>query len=142
MVVDVATSFHFRPEGEGILIGYNWDCETSQNPDAAPVFDFKFLEALAEVGLCRLPLLSKVGFDTKKSWAGYYAETPDHHAIIGEMYGIFIAAGFGGHGIMHSPAAGDAIANIVLGKKPRVDVAPLRPSRFAEGDKVVEDFVI
>lgn len=142
MVVDLDTSFHFRREGECLLIGCNWECPTPRDPDAPAVFEFGFLQAIAERGLHRLPLLADIGFDSKRSWAGYYAETPDHHAIIGEADGLFVATGFGGHGIMHSPAAGEAIAQIMLAGKSDIDVSPLRPSRFAEGDLVIEDMVI
>ena len=142
MVVDLDTSFHFRREGDGLLIGCNWDCLTPKDPDAPAVFDFGFLQTIAENAMHRLPLLAEVGFDSKRSWAGYYAETPDHHAVIGDAAGVYVAAGFGGHGIMHSPAAGQAIAQLIVEGKSDIDVSPLRPSRFAEGDLVIEELVI
>jgi sarcosine oxidase subunit beta len=142
MVVDLDTSFHFRREGSGLLVGFNWPHPTPGSPDDPPMFDFDFLAAIADPAVHRLPLLELIGFDSKRSWAGYYAETPDKHAIIGEVDGLFIATGFGGHGIMHSPAAGKAIAQLVLAGKSEIDVFSLRPSRFAEGDLIVESMVI
>jgi sarcosine oxidase subunit beta len=142
MVVDLDTSFHFRREGEGLLIGCNWECPTPKSPDAPAVFDFGFLQAIAEGAMHRLPLLAEVGFDSKRSWAGFYAETPDHHAIIGETEGIYVATGFGGHGVMHSPAAGSAIAQLIVDGVSDIDVSTLRPSRFADGDLIVEEMVI
>ncbi|MDQ2985540.1 MAG: FAD-binding oxidoreductase [Armatimonadota bacterium] len=142
MVVDLETSFHFRPEGEGLLVGCNWDCPTPPDPNEPALFDFGFLQAIAQHGMHRLPMLNKVGFDTKRSWAGYYAETPDRHAIIGKVGGVFLATGFGGHGIMHSPAAGRAIAQLMMTGASDLDISTLRPSRFAEGDWVVENMVI
>jgi sarcosine oxidase subunit beta len=142
MVVDLDTSFHFRREGEGLLVGFNADLPHEQ-VEEEPGFDFAFLEQLADVGLHRLPLLGSLGFDTKKCWAGYYAETPDRHAIIGEMNGVVVATGFGGHGVMHSPAAGMAVSEIVLeGSCTSFDINGLRPSRFAENDLIVEPMVI
>lgn len=142
MVVDLDTSFHFRREGSGLLIGCNWETKTPVSPDDAAVFDFGFLPAIAEHAMRRLTLLEHVGFDSKRSWAGYYAQTPDRHAIIGETDGVFVATGFGGHGVMHSPAAGRAIAQLMLTGRSDVDVSALRPSRFAEGDMVIEEMVI
>ena len=113
-----------------------------RDPDAPAIFEFGFLQAIAERGMHRLPLLGEVGFDTKRCWAGYYAETPDHHAIIGEANGVFVCTGFGGHGIMHSPAAGEAIAQMIEVGRSDVDVTALRPGRFAEGDLIVEEMVI
>lgn len=141
MVVDLATSFHFRREGNGLLIGYN-DPRGNRN-DNTDGFDFGFLERMAEVGLHRLPLLDRVGFDTRKCWAGFYAETPDGHAIIDRIGNVVVCTGFGGHGIMHSPAAGKAAAELVLlGHCSTFDLTPLRLSRFAEGDLTHEPMVI
>ncbi|MCW5946938.1 MAG: FAD-binding oxidoreductase [Fimbriimonadales bacterium] len=141
MVVDLATSFHFRKEGERLLIGYN-DPLGDPN-ESTEAFDFGFLERMAEVGLHRLPLLENVGFDTKKCWAGFYAETPDHHAIIDRIGDVVVCTGFGGHGIMHSPAAGQAAAELVLyGHSSTFDLSPLRLARFAEEDLTHEPMVI
>lgn len=144
MVVDMDTTFHFRPEGRGLLVGYT--DHLPQLPvtlDQPPPFDTMFLEELAEVALHRLPLLGNVGFDTRRSWAGWYAETPDKHAIVGRMGQWVVATGFGGHGVMHSPAAGQAIAELILhGECNTFDLCPLRPSRFTEGDLTVESVVI
>jgi glycine/D-amino acid oxidase-like deaminating enzyme len=47
--------------------------------------------------------------------------------------------GFGGHGIMHAPAAGRAVAELIVrGHCDAFDLHPLRPTRFAEGDLVRE----
>ena len=57
--------------------------------------------------------------------------------------GFVQCAGFGGHGVMHAPAAGRAVAELVaLGRCATFDLHPLRPSRFAEGDLVVETAVL
>jgi glycine/D-amino acid oxidase-like deaminating enzyme len=45
--------------------------------------------------------------------------------------------------VMHAPAAGRAVAELVaLGGCRTFDLHPLRPSRFAEGDLVVETTVL
>lgn len=44
---------------------------------------------------------------------------------------------------MHAPASGRAIAEtIALGACRFMDIAPLRPQRFAEGDSIVETAVL
>jgi glycine/D-amino acid oxidase-like deaminating enzyme len=56
-----------------------------------------------------------------------------------ELPALVHCAGFGGHGVMHAPAAGRAVAELVTGGAcVTFDLHPLRPSRFAEGDLVVE----
>ena len=57
--------------------------------------------------------------------------------------GLFLANGFSGHGMMHSPAVGMASAELLLnGTTDLFDVHPLRLSRFAEGDIIEEKVVI
>lgn len=145
MVVDLDTSFHFRSEGEGLLIGFDDKLKPVRVEQALenPSFDDSFLSSFADFGLHRLTALEKIEFNPRKCWAGYYAETPDHHSIIGNHNGMIVAAGFGGHGIMHSPAAGQAVAEFVLGGRcVSFDLHPLRPSRFSEGDLTREPMVI
>jgi hypothetical protein len=44
---------------------------------------------------------------------------------------------------MHAPAAGKAVAELVtIGACRSFDLRPLRPTRFAEGDLVVETAVL
>jgi len=43
---------------------------------------------------------------------------------------------------MQAPAVGELCADMMLGRDPAVDLQPLRPSRFAEGDYTAERAVI
>ena len=59
--------------------------------------------------------------------------TPDHNAIIGEAAGVsrfLYATGFSGHGFLQGPAVGEILRDMVLGRPPFVDVAPLGAERF------------
>ena len=143
MCVDLDTGVLVRREAEGFLLAYS-------NPDDPPGyaidFDDAFLDDLAERVPNRFPFLSTIPIDRRKCWAGLYPETPDHHAIVGAAPGIggFIqCVGFGGHGLMHSPAAGKAVSELLEhGECRSFDLHPLRPSRFAEGDLTVEAAVL
>ena len=108
--------------------------------------DPAFLPALAARLPNRFPSILDLPMDPSQCWAGLYPETPDHHAIIGEdptVPGLFHCVGFGGHGLMHAPAAGRAIGELVTrGRGESFDLRPLRPSRFVEGDLVAESAVL
>ena len=68
--------------------------------------------------------------------SGAYDITPDFHPILGwapALDGLYLAAGFSGHGLKLSPAVGECVAAAVLEAEPPFDIGPLRPSRFAEG---------
>lgn len=69
-------------------------------------------------------------------WGGAYDATPDWHPLVGRVPGtdgLWICAGWSGHGLKSTPAAGRVMADLVLGAEPFIDVADLDPARFAEG---------
>jgi len=72
--------------------------------------------------------------------------TPDHHAVLGPVPGVpgfLVVSGFSGHGVMHAPAAGRAVAEmIVRGKSQTVDVSSLSVERFARGEAIHETMVL
>jgi sarcosine oxidase subunit beta len=144
MCVDLDTGVLVRREvSGGFVVGWS-------DPDDPPSWDTSvdpaFLEQLGRRVGHRFPPLEDLPLDARQCWAGLYPETPDHHAVIGpapEAPGFLHCAGFGGHGVMHAPAAGRAVAELVtLGHCRTFDLHPLRPSRFAEGDLVVETAVL
>ena len=140
MCVDLDTGVLVRRERAG---GYvvAWS-DPSNPPSWETTLDPAFLPSLAERVGNRFPFLADLDADPRRCWAGLYPETPDHHAIVGPSPGMpnFIqCVGFGGHGIMHAPAAGRAVAELIDdGACSTFDLRPLRPSRFAEHDLVVE----
>jgi len=143
MCVDLDTGVLVRREvGGGYVIAYS-------NPDDPPsrdtTLDPEFLPQVASRIGNRFPFVEALPIDPRQCWAGLYPETPDHHAVIGanESDPRFVhCAGFGGHGVMHSPAAARAVAEIVVeGRCETFDLHALRPSRFAEHDLVTETAV-
>jgi len=143
MCIDLDTGVLIRRESGGFLIAWS-------NPDDPPGTDTSvdpdFLPQLAERIGNRFPFLEPIGISPKNCWAGLYPETPDHHAIIGPVDGVpgfLLCVGFGGHGIMHSIAAGRAIAELIAdGGSTTLDIHALRLSRFAEGDLILETAVL
>ena len=144
MTVDVDTGVLVRREpAGGWVVAY-------ADPDDPPGWDTSvdpaFLPALAARLPNRFPSILDLPIDPSHCWAGLYPETPDHHAIVGAdpaVPGLFHCVGFGGHGLMHAPAAGRAIAELVAhGRSETFDLRPIRPSRFVEGDLVIESAVL
>jgi sarcosine oxidase, subunit beta len=144
MCVDLDTGVLVRREASGGFVAA-WS-DPGDPPSWETTVDPRFLEGLGGRIGHRFPLLEDVPVDPRQCWAGLYPETPDHHAVIGDSPGVpgFVqCAGFGGHGVMHAPAAGRAVAELVArGRCDSFDLRPLRPSRFAEGDLVVETAVL
>ncbi|MBZ9841320.1 NAD(P)/FAD-dependent oxidoreductase [Mesorhizobium sp. CA5] len=78
-----------------------------------------------------LPDLGKTRISA--AWAGYIDSTPDGVPAIGEIHsvpGLFLAAGFSGHGFGIGPGAGHLVADLVTGAEPIVDPASYDPRRF------------
>jgi sarcosine oxidase subunit beta len=136
-IIEFTSSFHFRPEGDGVHVGMSNRAET-------PGYKFSIDEAFRDVtfqkAIHRLPLIEHATI--AHELAGLYEETPDHHPILGQaraVHGFYVAAGFSGHGVMHSPATGKVMSEIILdGKSQTVDVSELDLERFAEGRLVHE----
>jgi sarcosine oxidase subunit beta len=142
MTIDMATGFHFRPEGRGLLLAWNDPEETTgYNTN----FDPAFVEKILTRAVTRVPCLEEVEVNPKRAWAGLYEMTPDHHCIIGPAPGVpgfFLANGFSGHGVMHSPATGRIVADLIMkGRSDLVDTSAIGLERFAE-NRLLEEAVV
>ncbi len=72
-----------------------------------------------------------------RQWGGYYAETPDHNAVIGkikEIEGYYIAAGFSGHGFMLAPAVAEGMAELITKGHTALPFDFYDPYRFERGE--------
>ena len=142
MVVDMGTGFHYRPEGRGLLLAWN---DPQETPGFKLNVDSGFIEKVLTRAVERVPCLEAVEVNPKRAWAGLYEMTPDHHPVLGqvkELSGFFLANGFSGHGVMHSPATGRILADlIVTGNSSLVDTSSLGLDRFAEG-RVLHEAVV
>ena len=76
---------------------------------------------------------------------GVYDVTPDRQAIVGPVpghEGLYVAAGFSGHGFMMAPEIGRGVAAMVLGEPPGETFVHLRPDRFETGNLSYESAVV
>jgi glycine/D-amino acid oxidase-like deaminating enzyme len=143
MIVDMSTGFHFRPESRGFLLAWN---DPEETPGYKTDFDPSFIEKILTRAADRVPVFENVEVNPQRAWAGLYEMTPDHHPILGEspeVPGLFFANGFSGHGVMHSPATGKILSDLILtGKTDLIEASLLNFSRFAEGRMIHETAVL
>jgi sarcosine oxidase, subunit beta len=129
MTIWTDDGFHLRVrEGRVLLL---W-------PDTPPN-DELWMDQVVSKALQRIPSLRNVPIDQERCWSGQYEMSPDRHAILGRhpaLPNVYVANGSSGHGVMHAPAIGQLIAEMILDGKTSIDVSELRPSRFAEGKPV------
>lgn len=139
MTIDLVDGFHCRKR-QGRLMLLRPDPPA---PEADP-FDVRVDEAwvrdVIQRALLRLPGLRDVRVDRAACRAGLYEMTPDRHPVLGDapgVQGLYLANGFSGHGVMHAPAAGQLLAEIILdGHADTLDVRDLHASRFATGNRI------
>lgn len=141
MLLDNDTGLVMRRDGEAIALIYS----NPEEPAGVNLkFDHDFIEVVAPKMLLRAPSLEDAGFNHSRCYAGCYEVTPDHHAIIGESGapGFFLCNGFSGHGVMHAPGAGLALAEMIVhGQPSSIDLAPLSLARFKENRLLHESAV-
>ncbi|HEX3371931.1 MAG TPA: FAD-binding oxidoreductase, partial [Candidatus Acidoferrales bacterium] len=143
MIVDMSTGFHFRPEARGFLLAWN---DPEETPGFKTDFDAAFVEKILIRAADRVPCFANLPVNPKRAWAGLYEMAPDHHPILGEAPGVpgfFMANGFSGHGVMHAPATGKILSDLILtGKTDLIDASLLSLARFAEGRLIYETAVL
>jgi sarcosine oxidase subunit beta len=143
MFIDMSSGFHFRREGEAILMAWLDEDEIYGFKTA---FTPEFIEKVLLHAVNRVPQFADLPVNPRQCWAGMYEMTPDHHAIIGpspDVKGLYYANGFSGHGVMHSPATGRILSDLILhGRCEVIDATPLRFARFAEGELLEETAVL
>jgi sarcosine oxidase subunit beta len=136
-VIDHHYGFSIRREGTGLLLGIGRKDEpASFSVDA----DRNLLPALVERAVHRAPVLAEA--QIMRIYAGLYEMTPDQMGIISAvpaLEGLYVTAGFSGHGFMHGPIAGQLTAELIIyGRAITVDITPLSLERFKRGETPVE----
>jgi sarcosine oxidase subunit beta len=127
LTIDFSTGFYVHREGPGLAFGGREQA----------------LEDVAEAAAHRLPALAEL--PVQSSWWGWYDVSPDWNALVGEAPDVsrfLYATGFSGHGFQQAPAVGEHIAELVVGRKPTLDLSAFSAERFAAGATRPETFVV
>ncbi len=133
MTVWADDGFHLRVRDRRVLL--LWPDEPPSSFDATFEAD-SWLPRVLAFARARVPCIRDLSIDRAQCWAGLYEMSPDHHAILGrapELENLYLANGCSGHGVMHAPAIGQVVAEMILDGRTSIDITALRPSRFAEG---------
>jgi sarcosine oxidase subunit beta len=132
MIIDMSTGFHFRQEGLGLLLAWN---DPEETPGFKLDFDPFFIEKVLTRAADRVPCFEELAVNRRKCWAGLYDMSPDHRAMLGPAPGVrgfYLANGFSGHGVMHSPATGRVASDLILdGRTDLVDAVELAIERYS-----------
>lgn len=133
-----------RPEGKGYSVGLvNSREPRGFNFDVDPHY-FEHVVWPACAG--RIPAFEKLKL--KREWAGHYDECElDGNMILGNWPGrldnFYVACGFSGHGLMHAPAVGRALAELIAkGRYETLDLARLGYQRVLDQAPYAETGII
>jgi FAD-dependent oxidoreductase domain-containing protein 1 len=134
----------FRPEGKGYSGGVpNLDEPRGYNFDV----DHDYFQQVVWPALAaRFPQFERT--KEKNTMSGLYDQnefdaTPIVGPWTGKLDNFYLMAGFSGHGLMHAPGCGRAIAELILdGSYQTIDLARFGWARIAEGRRCAEDGII
>jgi len=125
LTLDLDTGFVVERESEGLIIAILLE-------DNPPGYGHtRMLEEFAELARVRAPSLADLHI--AKRVVANVDLGGDGHPYVGSVEsGLWMAAGFGGHGVMHGPPVAELLAKTIAGRPdPTVDIAPLTPWRKA-----------
>ncbi len=143
-LVKDGTGAFFRPEGDGFVggrpsfeidPGFIWDLDRGYFAD---YFERTLWELLANM----VPKFESIRM--QRQWGGHYAQNLfDGNMIIGPyspgLENLVTACGFSGHGVMHAPAVGRAIAELCVdGSFQSIDLSRLGFQRILDNQPYAE----
>jgi sarcosine oxidase subunit beta len=135
MTIFAGDGFHFRVRDGRVLL--LWPTPGVAGKPFDVRVDREWIATVTAMAHRRVPILRGVAIDPSCCRAGLYEMSPDRHALLGRAPGcdnLFLINGSSGHGVMHAPALGQLLAEIMSdGTASSLDVSALRPSRFLEG---------
>jgi sarcosine oxidase, subunit beta len=138
LVVSLERGFAAKQLGNGRVLASDLSAVGENDQDAA-----QWLAAVRGVIRELLPVLEYVDFTTLAP--GVYDVTPDRQPILGGVSGhdgVWIAAGFSGHGFMLAPAVGRILADALAGGPEDEALRLLDLARFAERRLVPEPAIV
>ncbi|WP_148134266.1 NAD(P)/FAD-dependent oxidoreductase [Candidatus Formimonas warabiya] len=102
-----------------------------------------FLEDVSRQVLSVLPLLKNLR--VVRQWSGLYDMSPDANPILDEVpdvQGMWVLAGFSGHGFMVGPQTSVLVAQKIMGEKCFMPIEKFGLDRFRRGELLLEPSVV
>ena len=138
----------FRPEGPGFIGGRpSWEIDPGFNFDPAQgYFNGYFDRVVWPLLVQRVPKFDALRCE--RTLAGHYAQNRlDGNMILGSWPGgaenFYVACGFSGHGVMHAPAVGLALSELILnGRYETIDLERMSYQRVLDNAPYKEKGII
>jgi sarcosine oxidase subunit beta len=134
MVYDATAGVYLRPHPTGLLAGDGTEPFPADPDDYDREGDDWFVESATATLRERIDAVSDGDAAVERAWAGLCTATPDGDPLVGPIGGrtgdadgtdapdgLFVAAGWQGHGFMRAPAFGEHVAEGVLASLDGID---------------------
>lgn len=141
-----------RPQGGGYVGGRpSWEVTPGfaflpQNERVLHYFDHYFEQVVRPLLTMRVPAFKAA--ECEQRWVGHYAQnTLDGNMILGALddavKNLYIACGFSGHGVMHAPAVGLSLSELMLtGRYETMDLCRMSYQRVVDNEPYPEQGII
>jgi len=140
LVID-PSGLYVRPDGRRFLCGAPRQDDSRREGQTLEVETDLFDTVVWPLLAARVPAFESIRMTA--AWAGFYEmNVLDENAILGKppnRSNLYLANGFSGHGMQHSPAAGRGIAELILlGEYRTLDLRPLGYDRLLQNKPLRE----
>ena len=135
------SGFVFRPEGHLYICGITPPAENADDDWGLEVDHGEFDDLIWPALAHRIPGFERLRM--LRAWAGLYdTNLFDHSGIIGrhpDVPNFVLACGFSGHGMMHSPATGAGVSELITyGEYRSLDLSAFAFERIAASRAIAE----
>ena len=138
IIADPTSRIYFRPHKNNMLLAgrdFPKEIEPLDINNYNSQLDDHTIKSIEKGLLKRIPSI-KSG-NNKQGWSSIYTITDDWHPLVGpdkKLNGYFTCFGGSGHSFKLGPPIGEALADIILGIIPKIDIRDLRSNRFEDGE--------
>jgi sarcosine oxidase subunit beta len=104
---------------------------------------WQFLEDVTRQAISVLPILKNIRL--VRQWSGLYDMSPDANPILDqvpEVEGLWVLAGFSGHGFMVGPQTAVLVAQKIMGEECFMPIERFGLDRFRKGELLLEPSVV
>ena len=138
IIADPICRIYFRPHKDNmLLVGRDYPKEIEpldiENYDTG--LDNKTYSKIVDGLYKRIPTARYGKYD--HGWSSIYTISDDWHPLVGpekDFEGYFTCFAGSGHSFKLGPPIGEALADIILGINPKINIFDLRPGRFEDGE--------
>jgi len=140
-LIDVDNQVHLRPDGEGkaLIGGFLGKNEETNISKYRYDISSEWCEEVLKTAQSSFGL-TPTNSEIIQHWGGLYPGTIDYRPVIEQTQtGFYTAAGFAGTGLMHAPAVGMILCDLITkGHTDKIDILKFSSARFSELPEVEE----